>query len=330
MNQMNIDYLFQQLKSVNILIVGDLILDHYISGDVNRISPEAPIPIVEVTGEKYTLGGAANVAANIKSLGARVDICGMIGDDNYGKFLLNKLGMKKISESGVVISYDRPTTLKTRVLSRDHQLIRIDNEVKDEPGSEIKHEIIKYIKSRVEYVDAIIIEDYGKGVISYDVLSEIIPYMTSKNKIVTVDPKSNHLPSYSNCTAITPNLDEARKLTNVFIGSDKDLVNAAENIKNVTNIETILITLGSKGIFLYNDDELEIVPAYTKHQVFDVSGAGDTVISMFTLAKCAGWSDKYATILSNIAAGIVVEKVGTAVTYPEEIKERFNHYLEKV
>lgn len=331
----------QAFRKANILVVGDLILDEYIWGDVERISPEAPVPVVWAKRREFIPGGAANVASNLRSLGARVTLSGVVGsDDDRGK-LLRKLAERSIDTSAVVTEKGRKTTVKSRLFARNQQLVRIDWEHIDPVSLRTQERLLDYFEKNLRKFDAVIIEDYGKGVFNRPLLSGVIGLAGRKGKIVTVDPKEDNFESYRGVTCITPNRKEAQNAirylkmkdeSNSFrIYHDKllshaDIRQAGYAILKHLELESLLITLGEEGMWLFERSSDEHIPTVAQ-EVFDVSGAGDTAIASFTLALAAGASKAEAAKIANFASGIVVGKVGTATTTPEEIIERMGRHV---
>ena len=311
-----------RLPRARILIVGDLILDQYIWGEVNRISPEAPIPVVEAVKESFSLGGASNVANNLRTLGAEVEVCGVIGEDGYGRMLLDILKEKQIGIQGMITDHGRPTTLKTRIVAHKQQLVRVDRENARDVDGPVLDEMKSRILDVLPVVDAVILEDYGKGVIQADLLKEIVPMAIKRGKIVTVDPKRDHFSYYHGVTSITPNLLEAGGAAEIKISDSKTLHEAGARLMERLGCESVLITLGERGMCLFEKGESPLeIPAHAR-EVYDVSGAGDTVIAVFTAALVAGATPRQAAMLSNIAGGLVVEKLGTATVDRGELKKR--------
>lgn len=333
----NLNKIINKFSRVNILVLGDLILDEYIWGSVDRISPEAPVPVVWANKRTYVPGGAANVANNISSLDGKVTLLGVTGQDKYNETLLSSLKKRKINTSGVFIEAKRHTTLKTRILAGHQQVVRVDWEHTEALPKSLNYKIINFIKKNIGDFDAIIIEDYGKGVINIDLLSAVIELSRKHKKIITVDPKEEHFHYYRNVTAITPNRKELenairnikiKDTTNRFrlnsdrLLNDKEIDSAAEEILEYLELDSMLLTLGEHGMKLFQRRRnLTHIPTVAQ-EVFDVSGAGDTVISAFTLALSCGASKLEAAHIANFAAGIVVGKIGTATTTRDELKER--------
>ena len=333
----NLKGIIHKFKRAKILIVGDLILDEYIWGNVDRISPEAPVPVVWANKRTYVPGGAANVANNVRSLDGRVCLVGVTGKDENSDVLVSELKLREIDTEGIFIEPKRHTTVKTRILAGHQQVVRVDWEHTDSLPGELNQRIIKFIKKKIDDFDAVIIEDYGKGVINMQLLAELISLGRAYKKIITVDPKEEHFQYYRGVTSITPNRRELEnairnlkikdttnrfKLSNDRLFTDKDIDLAARQILEYLELESILVTLGEHGMQLFErSGHVTHIPTVAQ-EVFDVSGAGDTVISAFTLGLCCAATKLEAAHIANFAAGIVVGKVGTAVTTRKELLER--------
>jgi len=314
--------ILDRLDRARVVILGDLIIDQYIWGKVKRISPEAPIPVVEVVRESFSPGGAANVASNLRALGASVEICGIVGDDPYGRMLLSMLIEKGIDTRFVVTDAGRPTILKTRIIAHRQQVVRVDREDTRLIEGKGLQEMKEHLQAAIPSADAVILEDYGKGVIQEGLLREIIPMARGLGKIVTVDPKRNHFDFYQDVTAITPNRQEAEEATGMQISDGKGLREVGIRLMESLRCEAVLITMGDQGMCLFEAGEPPLeIPARAR-EVYDVSGAGDTVIAVFTAALVVGATFREAAVLSNLAGGLVVEKLGTAVVTSEEIRAR--------
>ena len=320
---------FSKLKNIisnfaeaKVLVVGDLILDEFLWGDVSRISPEAPVPVVWVKRESFMPGGASNVANNLKSLRANTFIAGVIGDDERGAILKGELEQKGIDTRGIVADTSRPTTLKTRVVAHHQQVVRIDKESVNPLSDAVISRIISYTRSVIDKIDAVIIEDYGKGVITPRLLKEIVPLAKAHKKIISVDPKEENLKYYQGISLITPNNHEASKAVGFEIKDAATLKRAGAGMLKKFKCKIALITLGENGMAVFQKDKpMKQIPTVAQ-EVFDVSGAGDTVIACYTLALAAGADPVQAAHISNCAAGIVVGKVGIAVVSPEELVEK--------
>ena len=308
-----------KFKNTRVLVIGDLILDEFIWGEVSRISPEAPVPVVWVRSESFMPGGASNVASNLRSLGANVYLAGVIGDDERGAILKGELDSKGIDTKGILVDGSRPTTLKTRVVANHQQVVRIDKEKVDHLSGSVMSRMIGYIKDAVKNVDAVIVEDYGKGVITPVLLSRIIPFARQAKKIISVDPKEEHFKYYRGISVITPNNHEASKAVGFAIRDDATLKKAGEILLNRLNCKIVLITLGENGMAVFQKGKpMKQIPTVAQ-EVFDVSGAGDTVIASYTLALASGADPIESAHIANCAAGIVVGKVGIAVVTPKEL-----------
>jgi rfaE bifunctional protein kinase chain/domain len=318
--------ILDKVDRCRIVILGDLIIDQYIWGKVSRISPEAPIPVVEVVRENFSLGGAANVANNLSALGASVEICGVVGEDSYGGMLLGMLKEKGIDTRLVVKDPARPTILKTRIIAHKQQVVRVDREDTRSLEGEGLARMKEHLQEAIPNVDAMILEDYGKGVIQEGLLREIVPMARGLGKIVTVDPKRDHFPFYKGVTAITPNRLEAEEATGIQLSDEEGLHEAGARLMARLKCDAVLITMGDQGMCLFEDGEPPLkIPARAR-EVYDVSGAGDTVIAVFTSALVAGATFRQAAMLSNVAGGLVVEKLGTAVVTREEIRARIEQF----
>ena len=287
----------------NILVVGDLILDKYLWGEVERISPEAPVPVVDVKKETVNLGGACNVAWNLSTLDVKTTIAGVVGKDENAKILKNLLKEKDINTI-LIEDENRPTTEKTRVIAVSQQLIRIDKESKEKLNDEVRNKLIKELETQAKNFDAVIISDYGKGVIS----RQVIEVFLNKDIPVFVDPKPSNFEFYKDITIMTPNRKEAYEL----VKSEKDtpLEEVGKTIMEKLNLKNLLITLGGEGMALFTEDKITKIPAKAR-KVFDVTGAGDTVISVLTACRVSGANWEESAILANLAGGWVVGEIGT-------------------
>lgn len=305
-----------------VLIIGDLILDEFLWGEVSRISPEAPVPVVWVRSESFMPGGAANVANNIQSFGGKTYLAGVIGMDERGGTLKELLKKNGVDVGGVVVDSERPTILKTRIIAHHQQVVRIDKEKMEGLNADLISQIIMYVKAIIRDIDAIIIEDYGKGVVTPMLLREVLKLAKRHKKIVMVDPKEEHFNYYKGVTSITPNHHEASRATGIKVKDDKSLIKIGKTLLKKLKSESVLVTLGEDGMQLFErSGKITHIPTVAQ-DVFDVSGAGDTVISTFTLALTAGASMIEAARISNFAAGIVVGKVGIATVTQKELLER--------
>jgi D-glycero-beta-D-manno-heptose-7-phosphate kinase len=323
----NIEEIVKSFSKLNVLIIGDVILDSYLWGRVERISPEAPVPIVSVTKRENRLGGAANVAINIQSLGATPLLCSIVGNDAHSKTFVELMQVMNMSTAGIHHSKTRTTTVKTRVIGNNHQMLRVDDEIDDEVSSSDRAQLLKRISSIIaeEKVDVIVFEDYDKGVIS-KLLIEQVTGLAGKKKIpVAVDPKKRNFNSYKNVTLLKPNLKELREGMKLDIEKFdiNEIKNAAKKLSSTHSIETILITLSEQGAFVYNKKEQKHVPAHIRN-IADVSGAGDTVISVAALCLALDLSPGTTAALANLAGGIVCEKVGVVPIEKKELIKEVN------
>ncbi|MDR0820577.1 MAG: D-glycero-beta-D-manno-heptose-7-phosphate kinase [Endomicrobium sp.] len=320
--------LISLFKKQTILIVGDTMIDKFVWGEVKRISPESPVPVVDVIKETETLGGAANVANNITSLGAKAFIVSAIGGDIAGRSLIEMFLQKGINPDYLVCDLQRPTIIKTRIIAANQQVVRVDKELKGFFEHHTESKIIKNIEKLMPETNAVIISDYGKGVISSKVLKRTI-FLARKYKIpITVDPKTEHFKKYRKVTTITPNEKEAIGGMNAKnIKTDEDITVLGRKILKALNSDSVLITRGEKGMILVQtDNRVKNIPARAK-EIYDVTGAGDTVISVMTLALAAKADLVSAVEVANFAAGIVVGKVGTATINLRELEKTIKGFL---
>ncbi len=316
--------LTKNLGKAKILILGDIMLDEYLFGQVNRISPEAPVPVVEVTSDNLLLGGAANVAANIRKLGDEPLLLGVVGLDDSSVKLSQLLKSKKISSKLLVNDDSRQTTLKTRVMAGNQQIVRYDRENRHELNDETERKVLAKFKSVIDDISAVIISDYGKGVISKSLLESVISLCQEKEIFVAVDPKETHFHNYKNVSLITPNHHEAGFAYGKRITSEKELIEVGNGLREKLQAKSILITRGADGMSLFREDcEPTHIPTFAK-KVFDVTGAGDTVIATFVSSVCAGAKLHEAAIIANAGAGITVGEVGTASGTPELLRKELH------
>ena len=312
-----------RFHKARVLVVGDVMLDHYIWGSVSRISPEAPVPVVHVTQENVLLGAAANVVNNIHSLGGTVNVCGVIGQDSAGKQLIRLLRSKSINTDGLIQEDGRPTTIKTRIIAHNQQVVRFDREAKDGVHRETHRRIFDTVKGKIEDgLDAIVISDYSKGIVTRALVRDIMRLARKNNIVVSVDPKVNHFGIYSGVTILTPNSKEASIGSRIEITDEKSLDRAGLALLKRLQCDAVLITRGEHGMSLFQrGGKTAHIPTVAR-EVFDVTGAGDTVISVLTLAMASGASMVDASRIANFAAGIVVGVVGTGTVSPDDLKKR--------
>ncbi|MBI4341947.1 MAG: D-glycero-beta-D-manno-heptose-7-phosphate kinase [Candidatus Omnitrophica bacterium] len=316
--------LLTRCAKAKVLVIGDLMLDEFVWGKVSRISPEAPVPVVWVQSESVMPGGAANVANNIRSLGGQVSVIGLIGEDRWGSALLSDLAARRIDTAGIVKA-QRPTTVKTRVIAHHQQVVRVDREQRERLPAGVIERLIASAEARIKEADAVVIEDYGKGVVTRQLLESVIPLARTHQKVITVDPKEEHFDLYHRVTALTPNRAEAGGAVGRELESDADVQRAAREMLQRLECGAVLITLGEDGMWLFEQGGRDVRIPTVAQEVFDVAGAGDTVIAVFTLALAGGASLEQAARLANQAAGIVVGKLGVAVVTPQELRARLTN-----
>jgi D-glycero-beta-D-manno-heptose-7-phosphate kinase len=311
--------LIQKFSKIRVLVVGDLILDEYIWGNVSRISPEAPVPVVRVQTRTFLPGGALNVTHNMQALGAIPIPCGVVGSDDRGRLLIRLLKKKGIGTASILKDRSRPTTQKTRVIAHQQQVVRIDEENDSLIDGSMHAAVLREVKKRIQDVDCVIIEDYGKGLIDPRIIREVVLLARRKKLIMGVDPKEEHFEYYKGVTFLTPNLLETQNMAGFKIKDEPTLRKAGRVLLKKLRAEAVLVTRGEQGMTLFErDGKIHHIKTMAK-EVYDVTGAGDTVIGVFTLALACGASLKESAILSNIAAGIVVGKVGVGVVGPQEL-----------
>lgn len=309
-------------KTPAIFVLGDLMLDHYIMGESTRISPEAPVPVVTVKNETYTLGGALNVVNNLVSLGAKVFAGGVVGNDKAGKHILNELKTLSVNTEAVCIEEDRITTEKNRIMASNQQIMRYDKERNQDPSNKSKSSIINFVKEKVNLFDVILLSDYNKGVLGEDICKEIIDIANKNGKKVLVDPKGNNYKKYKNAYLITPNKKESTEITGIDLVNDETLFEVGKKLKKDLNLQMVIMTLGNHGMALC-DDKLHLYPTVAR-EVYDVTGAGDTVLAALGYGLSTGMEIGEACKFANSAAAVVVGKVGCATANHFEISAFFN------
>lgn len=327
---MSIEQIFREFSRLKVLIIGDVMVDEYISGSVDRISPEAPVPVVHVKSTEERLGGAANVALNIKALGATPVLCSVTGKDGNGKKFLSLLKKNKIGTNYIVQSSDRITTTKTRLLSHNQQIARVDLEITDNLSSNDQQQFLKVALTALskEKINVVIFEDYDKGVLDKTCIEKIIAACNAKKIPVAVDPKKNNFFSYRKADLFKPNLREVREALNLPADelSLHTLKNISDKLRKVLQNSITMITLSEHGVFIEENNKPFILPAHRRN-VADVSGAGDTVISVAALALALGLSVQMIAELSNLAGGLVCEQPGVV---PVDKKQLLNEAIKYV
>lgn len=320
----SISQVFEAFTGIRALVVGDVMMDAYLWGRVERISPEAPVPIVHVQKRETRLGGAANVAINIQAMGATPLLCSIIGNDRTGDELLELMKNLQMNTDGMVRSGDRVTTVKTRVIGNNHQLLRVDDEVTDSIADNESDQLLKRIIQLFDAnkIDVIIFEDYDKGVLNEKLIEGIVVEAKKRNIPTAVDPKKNNFLSYKNVSLFKPNLGELK--TGLKVDIDKTTASNIEQsiaaFKKSNGIETIMVTLSEAGVFFSNNGTYKIIPAHVRN-ISDVSGAGDTVISVAALCLALGMSSEFISSLANLAGGLVCEKVGVVPINKQQLLE---------
>lgn len=315
--------ILQGLDDKNIVVLGDVMLDEFVWGDVTRISPEGPVPVVDVRRESIHLGGAANVLANLVSLGARGSVVGVIGNDRAGTQLRDAVQELSSQAGGhLIVDDSRPSTTKTRIVAHSQLVVRADREMRNPVHAKIEDQIISQLVVALRNADAFVISDYDKGVVTPRVLSEVLP-LAYERMPVLIDPKLRNFASYRPATLVTPNHHEALRVTNTEEDSDEGLHKAATLIQEKLGCDAVLITRGDRGMMLIEKDGLPVYVETAAREVYDVTGAGDTVIAALAGALSAGATMLEAATLANHAAGIVVGKVGTATASRSELLDSF-------
>lgn len=320
LNANRVEEITSGIGKAKILILGDIMVDEYLIGTVNRISPEAPVPIVEITSDRYLLGGSANVAANIRALGDEPLLLGVAGEDEGAIRLTQRLKEKHISSDLVITDRSRRTTIKTRVIANNQQVVRADRESVHELNHEIEGIVVSRFLSVADDIKAVIISDYGKGVITRSLLEKIIDICLKKDIFIAVDPKETHFHNYKKVSVITPNHHEAGFAYGRRIRNEEDLAEVGHGLLKKLQAKSILITRGADGMSLFRDDhETTHIPTFAR-KVYDVTGAGDTVIATFVSSIAAGADLVEAAIVANAGAGLTIAEVGTATVTTQQLK----------
>jgi D-beta-D-heptose 7-phosphate kinase/D-beta-D-heptose 1-phosphate adenosyltransferase len=307
------------MKGKTVIVWGDIILDRYLWGSVNRISPEAPVPVVNVNKTTEALGGAANVARNLKALGVKPILVGLCGKDSDSASVKKLLSENGIEVDNIITDKARPTTVKTRIVAHGQQVVRFDNEKTTDVSGALSGEVASALKKLMKKASGIVVSDYCKGCVTPMLLKEIISASRANGLFVSVDPKIKHASSYEGASLITPNRKEAEELTGIRIDNEDDVKKAGWKLQKELNLDASLITMSEEGMALFEKSGVYSKIPTMASEVFDVTGAGDTVISAFTAFSAGGATLKEAAYLSNCAAGIVIREMGTAVTDTKQI-----------
>ncbi len=318
--------ILNKFPKVKILVVGDIMMDRFIWGKVSRISPEAPVPVVAVEKETFLLGGAANVVNNIHSLGGKVSLCGVVGDDEMGEKIIKELAEMGIGMHGIFVEQGRQTTTKTRIIAHQQQVVRIDREATDHLKVPTLRNLSEFLKKNMEGFNGVILSDYGKGLLTKELIRATIRRTREMKKFIMVDPKLKNFSHYKGATVITPNAAEASAASGILINDLSSLKRAGSMLLKKLGCDVLVITRGEEGIAIFEPHQEPFLVSTVAKEVYDVTGAGDTVIGTMALALGAGARVIEAAKLANYAAGIVVGKIGTATVSWAElfnvIKER--------
>lgn len=312
--------IFQSFTKLNVLIIGDVMLDSYIWGSVERISPEAPVPIINVKKRDHRLGGAANVGLNVHALGAKPVLCALIGDDDDGKKLLQRLHEKNLSVDGIIVSTERPTTVKTRIIASHQHVVRVDDESDKVTSAQEQEQLWKRIEKLLPQSDVVIFEDYDKGVLSAALIEKAVDLALKHNIPTVVDPKKRNFLAYQRVTLFKPNLKELREGLKVEVeaGNQSQVESAVTLLKNKLNAEGVMLTLSEHGVFIDFQQQKIKIPAHAR-EIADVSGAGDTVVSIAALCVALKLSPELIAELSNLGGGLVCQHVGVVPIDREEL-----------
>ena len=314
--------ILRNLRGRYVLVLGDVMLDEFVWGDVTRISPEAPVPVVDVRRQSMHLGGAANVLANLVALGARGSVVGVVGDDTAGERLQNGLRELGTQDGCLIIDDSRPSTTKTRIIAHSQLVVRADRESRNPVTAKTEEKIVSYLKDALKQADAFVVSDYDKGVVTPRILREILPVAYERVPVL-IDPKLRNFSSYRPATLVTPNHFEALRMSETEDHSDDGSHHAAKVIREKLGCDAVLITRGDRGMMLLEGDGEPVYVETAAREVYDVTGAGDTVIAALAGALSTGATMLEAAALANHAAGIVVGKVGTATATAEELLQTF-------
>lgn len=327
---MDVKSIFDQFTQKRILVIGDVMIDAYLMGHVTRVSPEAPVPIINLSKTEERLGGAANVALNLLSLGAQPVLCSIVGNDSGGHTIDDLMSKGGLSTEGIIKSENRRTTIKTRVIGNHQHLLRIDDEEISPLNEKQEVEIINKVSELIDSVDAIILEDYNKGVLTDRVIREVVKIANDNNTIITVDPKKDNFLSYQNVTLFKPNLKELKEGLNVNFDLEENKDGFEEAIallEEKMNNKISFVTLSEHGVFIKSESQKSYIPAHIRN-IADVSGAGDTVISVATLCLSVGLEAKEVAEIANLAGGLVCEVSGVVPIDKNLLMEEVSKLIE--
>lgn len=316
-----IQQIFDKMNGKRVLVVGDVMVDEYLWGSVKRISPEAPVMVVQVEGDSWTPGGAANVVNNVQALGGNASIVGVIGSDDVGAALIERLGAAGVDVSGMVVDSSRPTTRKTRIIAHSQQVVRVDRESRGKLPKSAAAQVVRQIADQISLADIVVFSDYDKGMAVSSITEKLMGIAVEIGKRVIVNPKPRNYPQFRSAYLVSLNEPEAQTATGISIDAERDVIRAGKRLVNGRNggPSVLVITRGRNGMVVFTkDDEPSIVPGHPV-EVYDVAGAGDTVVSVLALALAAGAEVKEAALIANCAGGAAVRKVGVATVGREEI-----------
>jgi D-beta-D-heptose 7-phosphate kinase/D-beta-D-heptose 1-phosphate adenosyltransferase len=319
LDRRRLERIVDEFAAVRLLVLGDLVLDEYIWGDVDRVSPEAPVPVVHVRDEQTMLGGAANTARNVVALGGSAEVCSVIGDDSSGRRMAGLLKDLGVDPEGLIVVPGRPTTRKTRIVAQSQQIVRFDRETWEPLTPAASRKLLEVIRRRAGQVDGVIVDDSGKGVLSRRVAAAAMKRFHAEGVPVTVDPKVELAP-YRGASLLKPNLREAEEISGISVDSRADLDRAVARLRRRIGGGDVVVTRGPDGMSVFPEDGPRVDVPTIAREVFDVQGAGDTAIAALTLGLRAGATLLEAAVIANAASGIVVGKVGTATASAEEVK----------
>ena len=321
-NHLDFEKYCSGLSSLKIAVIGDVMLDLYYLGKTNRISPEAPVPVVSVDKKETKPGGAANVCLNLKTLGVQPLMFGITGDDPEGSLFMENMAKNGIPTDNILVEKGRPTTVKTRVLASDQHVVRFDTESTEDILLETENKLLGLIKEKITILDAVIFQDYNKGILTSGLIKKIIKSANSNNVLTAVDPKFKNFNAYKGATIFKPNLREAERLLSRKIVTEDDIEKAGRDLMSMLKLDKILITLSEKGMAAFDrDSEMEIIPARSA-KISNVSGAGDTVIASLVAVLCAGATFEQACTIANYAASVAVEDVSIIPVHLDDLKKR--------
>lgn len=319
--------LLEKFKNRKVLVIGDLMLDEFLWGKARRIAPEAPVPVVEIERETLHIGGAGNVVANLAALGASPVVIGVCGNDINGERLSKEFEKIEVKTSSIVIDPSRPTTVKTRIIAHSQHVVRADREKKTPVNSEVEKQLVDNFLGLLPIVDGVVVSDYEKGVITLGLLEKILPIAAERGIPVCIDPKLKNFEHYQPATIVTPNQTEAESAARIAMENEETVAIVGSRLRNILGGASVLITRGEGGMSLFEkDQDATHVPTIAR-EVYDVTGAGDTVIATLALGLASGASMLESAILANYAAGVVVGKVGTATASPEEVLAEIDHFF---